>query len=337
MAVEAAYPVDETLRVVKGRIDPDAFPVFAIVRNERWLLPAFLDHYRRLGVGRFLFLDDRSDDGTLELLSGQPDCVLLASDRRYGDRVGGMRCVHVWKTQIPRQLLPGRWALCADADELLFIPGIFDSLPALMRELDARGVRAAAAAMVDFHPESLERMETLSPPSDREALLDACPWFDRPADASGRAAYGGARERLLRRFDISLRGLSKTGLDRLRRRLRDVLFGKRYVKAISTRKVPLVKWSPDLVYTGSHTLNVAPDPRILLPLAHFKFTADLPKKIVAATASRAYSDGSRAYFEYEKLLGAMKAGGGSFLGPRSVRFTGPEDFERAGLMAFPEA
>ncbi len=42
------------------------------VRNSASYLPAFLAHYRRLGVTRFVFVDDRSDDGTAELLAASP-------------------------------------------------------------------------------------------------------------------------------------------------------------------------------------------------------------------------------------------------------------------------
>ena len=57
------------LRLVSRKdVDPSGFTLLAILKNEIYFLPAFLNHYRRLGVQRFVFLDDRSDDGSFEYL-----------------------------------------------------------------------------------------------------------------------------------------------------------------------------------------------------------------------------------------------------------------------------
>lgn len=55
---------------------PFRFPLTGILHNEMHFLPAFLPHYRKLGVDRFFFIDDRSDDGTLEFLALQDDVVV---------------------------------------------------------------------------------------------------------------------------------------------------------------------------------------------------------------------------------------------------------------------
>ena len=54
-----------------GQIAPDDILAMATVRNEVVRLPFFLDHYRKLGVGHFLFVDNGSDDGTRAYLEGQ--------------------------------------------------------------------------------------------------------------------------------------------------------------------------------------------------------------------------------------------------------------------------
>ena len=42
-------------------------------RNERLRLPAFLNHYRSLGVDEFLVIDNDSSDGSTEYLAAQAD------------------------------------------------------------------------------------------------------------------------------------------------------------------------------------------------------------------------------------------------------------------------
>jgi len=49
--------------------------LYALVWNERPILPFFLDHYRPF-VDKFYLFDDDSDDGSWEYLSNQQDVIL---------------------------------------------------------------------------------------------------------------------------------------------------------------------------------------------------------------------------------------------------------------------
>lgn len=51
--------------------------ISAIVRNEAPYLLEWIAHHRLLGVGRFFLIDDRSDDGTSELLTSLERCGLV--------------------------------------------------------------------------------------------------------------------------------------------------------------------------------------------------------------------------------------------------------------------
>ncbi len=51
-------------RVVHGTLRDARASAFAIVKDEMFYLPSFLDHHRRLGVDQFVILDDQSSDGT---------------------------------------------------------------------------------------------------------------------------------------------------------------------------------------------------------------------------------------------------------------------------------
>ena len=332
---------DGLVSIVKGQVDPRLVTVYAVVLNEMFFLASFLEHYRKLGVGQFFFLDDRSDDGTREYITAQPDCILATSKYRYGEHVGRKRVVHLWKTEIPRRFLPDQWVVCADADEFLFLPPQFSTFGTFVEEMNRRGITAVPAAMVDFYPETIDRMQSLGTPRSSDELFDSYPYFDsgpyfrwQAPDEAPVLLHAGVQERLLRKFDISRRGERKKGFKRLVHRVRTAFSGKIYVKAGSKTKVPLVKWNRERRYISSHSLNEDPDRSILLPIAHFKFTSALPRKIETAIASKAYDDESRPYFEYADLLAAMKAGDGSFLCPRSVKFSGVADFARNGLLRY---
>lgn len=333
--------MSESVYLVKGKVDPSLISVYCIVNNETFYIRAFLDHYRRLGVRQFLFLDDGSTDGTFEFLESQADCILARSTLRYGDRVNGRRAVHIWKSEIPRRFMLGQWALCVDADELLFIPPQFRTIEEFIREVDQRGATSVAAIMVDFYPENVGEMARCWHPQNKDELLFAYPWFDagpyfawRDAVPCPKFIHGGVRERLLKKFDVSRRTTSKSGWKLVRHAAKDILFGKQYIKPISVTKVPIAKWIHGREYVNSHRLNEEVKWDIFLPIAHFKFTSSLYEKIFLATASFSYSDSSRAYFEYADLLERMKSIDSSFLCERSVRLEQVEDFKRFDLMSY---
>ena len=330
---------DKSLRIVAGNVQPDPLSAYCVVHNEMFFLPAFLEHYRALGVEQFLFVDDRSTDGTLQFLTAQRDCVVLQSDLRFGEKINGQRAGPMWRNEIPHRYFIGKWAVCVDADEFLFIPPQFATFDELAAVLDKRSISAVAAAMVDFYPATLNELETNPPPVNKMELFSGYPWFDagpyfKWSLFSKRPIVldGGVRERLWLKHGISKRGYFKSGLKLAAHRLKRLVVGDRNINSIG--KVPLVKWSADKFYLHSHTLNKQPDRSVVLPIAHFKFTSYLAKKIEMAIASRAHAGGSRAYFAYADLLAAMRAGDRSFLGPKSVKFTGVEDFAANGLLKF---
>ncbi|MFX8828798.1 glycosyltransferase family 2 protein, partial [Acinetobacter baumannii] len=64
--------------------------LFGVVRNENLRLPAFLDHYRKLGVSRFFFVSNASTDGTNEFLLAQPDCHVFHTAGSYAKVKAGL-------------------------------------------------------------------------------------------------------------------------------------------------------------------------------------------------------------------------------------------------------
>ena len=63
--------------------DSSEVRLFCVAYNEALRLPAFLDYYRRLGVGRFFIIDNKSTDGTAELLAAQDDSNLHHAHKQY--------------------------------------------------------------------------------------------------------------------------------------------------------------------------------------------------------------------------------------------------------------
>ena len=109
--------------------------VIALAHNEMYFLPAWLDHYRKIGAERFIILDDASTDETLDYLRTQPDVMVVGSHRRYGDTVPVSnrldptghttemrRIVHLWRMILPEKFTLNRWVVQAALDEFLILP-----------------------------------------------------------------------------------------------------------------------------------------------------------------------------------------------------------------------
>ena len=116
--IDARKPMGRTGVELHGRFRPLTevdLPLIVISRNERRLIDPFLEHYRRLGVTRFLWLDDRSADGSREILTDQADVDLLASNVSYREAHRG----RLWREMIIDRYGRNRWYVMVDTDEFL--------------------------------------------------------------------------------------------------------------------------------------------------------------------------------------------------------------------------
>ncbi|PYG26327.1 glycosyltransferase [Pelagimonas varians] len=164
--------------------------VVACMRNEMFMLPHFLAHYRRLGVTAFLIADNCSDDGTLEYLAQQPDVALFSVDTDYNKSAYGVG----WQQAMMAAFRMHKWSLVADADELLvWQENQTQTLPDLLKSPDLDSAEAVRIFMLDMYPEGpLEAADFASGDpfaeagfADRDPFLDHClmrgPYCDAPA------------------------------------------------------------------------------------------------------------------------------------------------------------
>jgi len=283
-------------------------------RNEMPRMPAFLAHYRRLGVGHFLVLDNQSDDGLRDYLAQQPDCSSWLADGSYKASNFGMD----WCNALLARYGVGKWCLTVDPDEFLVYPYCEQrDLHSLTARMEAIGQPSLYSVLIDAYGEGPLSRTTLTPGGDPFAI---CPWFDR--------------FNLTQRFDPETQGFWVQGGVRMRR-----FFADRPDMAPALNKVPLVRWTAGLRYVSSmHHLN---DPRlnctvngrkdaVSAALLHFKYVSLLRDKAAeemvrgehyaGSTEYKAYFDAgdvvlhdpniSQRYVDSEQLLqlGFMQAG-----------------------------
>ncbi|MFQ8432112.1 glycosyltransferase family 2 protein [Amaricoccus sp. W119] len=306
-----------------GRED-DGLSLCAIVHNEMYFLPAFLAHYRRIGVRRFVILDDASTDGTADFLALQPDCLVLEAPVRFFETVDGRRAVYAWRQEMMDRFCRDRWAIFADADEFL-VPPPGETVASVIARLEAEGGDSIGGVMVEPYPASVAEL-TSEAPFDPEGpwYFDAVPHALRlPGVTKPLWIYRGARARLFAENGIRP-GATK------RRRLAGRLGIERFLKANNIGKIPLMRWRAGTRWEGAHRIVPGPSSPDMLAILHFKFTSDLGRKIAYALATGGYSDGSRQYRQLGELIGAMRARDRSLLG-RSSEPVSAAGLYRAGL------
>ncbi|MGM9487221.1 glycosyltransferase family 2 protein [Ideonella sp. YS5] len=280
-------------------------------RNEMPRMPAFLDHYRRLGVGHFLVVDNQSEDGLQDYLGQQPDCSSWLADGSYKASNFGMD----WCNVLLAQYGVGKWCVTVDPDELLVYPHCEErDLHSLTVRLEAIGQPSLFTVLLDAYGEGPLSQTTLTPGADPFAV---CPWFDR--------------FNLTQRFDAGTQSFWVQGGVRMRR-----FFADNPEQAPALNKVPLVRWANGLRYVSSMhhlndtSLNCTVNGRadaVSGVLFHFKYVSLLREKASEEMVRGEHYAGSTEYKAY------FEAGDVRLYDPEiSLRYAGSGQLQRLGFM-----
>lgn len=276
---------DLTLRKPGRRAaTPGGTDLFTVCRNEAKLLPAFLDHYRGLGVERFYVIDNASTDATAEVLSGMEDVWHFHTTAHYYSANDGCD----WVRAVVAAEAPERWGIFADVDELLVYPGCEGMpLPVLTRAMDEDGAEGLYAFMLDFYS---PRLFDATPYEPGTPFTTAHPHFDGAGYTAGQTPQDRSRPDVSP--DLYIRG-------GVRHRLIDWSHAG---KLPTLRKVPLARATGGVPpWTGSHTVTR----RRLFPitgaLLHFKFLSKSDTSLRADVEANGRGIHQPVYETYLKL------------------------------------
>ncbi len=255
---------------------PNDLPLVFITHNDMTLISKFLLHYRKLGVTRFICVDDISKDGTREYLLEQSDVDVWTSPVRYSDARRGRR----WREQLFGIYGLNRWYLNVDSDEFLVYDGFEENaLVKLITLLEAQGEKRLAAPMLDMYS---------SDNAVHPSLELQYPWeFSQYFDSDGYT------------LSFDKRGASLTGGPRSRK------FGE----TNELMKYPLILWDGHCFF-GSSPHRPLPYERNFAKLwgalLHFKFYTNYKEKISEAAQEQQHYDGSK---HYKTLMSEIDAKG----------------------------
>ncbi|MBV8359855.1 MAG: glycosyltransferase family 2 protein [Deltaproteobacteria bacterium] len=317
---------------------------FMTVRDEISRLPHTIEHHRKLGVTRFLVVDNGSSDGCKEFLLAQPDCHVFTTANSHSESGYGAE----WWNALLNEYGANHWCLTVDADEWFVYPGYEKQpLTVLAGYLERSGAQGMFAFLLDMYGSGAIAESTAE--SER-SLLDACRYFDRDYTWHRRfylpglqgsefppyEVFGGPRLRimfpLLHRHYYLLQAMwliaaythLLTGKTPLPRALRP---------APRLWKIPFLHWRPGTRYENVHSTTPIKLSDTTGALLHFKFlqdfymrvSAELNRKEQRATGVWAEELGRyRAKLQQDPTFG--------FRFPGSVEYEGSEQLVRLGLM-----
>ncbi|MCC5969916.1 MAG: glycosyltransferase family 2 protein [Pararhodobacter sp.] len=282
-----------TLDLISGanklaQVNAAQVAVVACLRNEAFMLPHFLAHYRKLGVEGFLIADNGSDDGTLDLLLDQPDVALFSVDTEYSQSHYGV----AWQQALLGNFRTNRWSVVADADELLFWRTDLDgSLPELVESDAFAGADAALLYMLDMYPPGLlADADFTNGPFAEAGFCERDPFLEV---SGGMGPYTNA----------------PVVTSALRHRL---LPGSR-AELFVAQKTALLKYRPWMRFSaGLHAVAEVKLATRPLFFAHFKYNAAFRAKALAEVSRRQHFNNAE---EYRKYLALVSEGRDSLFEP----------------------
>lgn len=308
--------------------------VFTVVRNEMLRLRAFLKHYRAMGIGLFVIVDNGSNDGTFEYLQQQSDVLLVQSLESYAISNFGLN----WLNELHQKLTRNIWILFADADELLvYRDWPKKSITDLCAEAETQGSNAVFAPMLDMYPNGpLESTETVG----RDDLFAVSPCFDRdlcfrlrpvkPWEKPFKAIeiIGGPRVRMISSFkrEVNTSWVSyfiRGQIDRLLPITPDVLLPwliriwPKQPPALA--KIPLAMSGTGITYSTAHGGDGWRFHMENAVVCHFKFLSDFAARVSSEALRGEHYRRGAEYIAYAHALQKY--------GQIDLRYEGTEIFE----------
>lgn len=246
-----------------------------VVKNDLERMKLAIEHYRMLGVGQFVILDNGSTDGTQEWLKSQPDMdvylvtIPFSSQRKYG-----------WINQILARYGRNRWYLYFDSDELFVYPGL-EKMPIshLVAQVEQQHMDRLGAIMLDMYSDQPIYAKSIQ----NQSITDTYCYFDSDSyeisqSKRGMVIKGGPRKRV---------------------------FTAELEDSPLLIKYPLFYLREGMIFESAHYLfPFRHDIPVGSALMHYKFLpSDLERHLVIAREGN-FQGGSR---EYKRYLSAFEA------------------------------
>lgn len=266
--------------------------VVCVVKDELERMKLFYNHYRRLGIKKFVVLDNDSSDGTCEYLLNQKDTHVYSVKEPFQTQKK-----ESWIEKLLALEGYNKWYIVVDSDELLDYPGSEEhGIEKFIAYLSNHGYSRAFGLMLDMY-------------SDKQLFSVDCNALDIPKelcyfDADSYFFVGGYEKNFNKK---SFR----------------IMGGPRYRMCgspILQSKQSVFYFTPDVLYRHCHFLypeierEEAP---ICFVLRHYKFLKTDENVYKHRIDDGTYHNGSS---EYKQMFKEIERGKNTFYYSKSIRF-----------------
>ncbi|MCO4796573.1 MAG: glycosyltransferase family 2 protein [Amylibacter sp.] len=137
--------------------------LITVVKNDLPRIPWFLNYYRKMGIDRFVFIDNGSQDDSRTYLRAQSDVHLYHAHAPYYQGYAGVK----WINQLSDQYASNGWVLYVDVDEALVFPRMeTNTIKTLTRYMEENNQEALSGFMVDMFSNDIQEQDDADSPVD---------------------------------------------------------------------------------------------------------------------------------------------------------------------------
>lgn len=303
---------------IRFDLSDDDVALICVGRNAAFYLPTFFEWHRALGIENFVYVDNGSYDGSVDIASAQPGTIVAHCSASFKDYEGLIR---LYSTQM---FVRGGWRLVVDADELFDYPGSRTTkIRELLSKLNTLGKTALVAQMLDMIPDGgLPDIQN----DTYDTAIASCGFYDISSIEKKEYFSQDIKFNWFLKQNLISNPEIKFHFGGIRR----TLFGE----DCCLSKHPLFKPGPDvLVLPHPHVstgLNCADFTALL---RHYKFTGDFVER-----ERKLLAEGRVAHNETAFRMNTMANKPNlRFIQPTSLRYSTPEALIDQGFLVMPHA
>lgn len=282
---EQEAPVLEKLSVNEAAIRAAKHIAVIVGKNEQELLPNLLKHHRSIGIEHFLFVDNCSEDTSIDYMLEQSDVSVFVATQEYKNS----RFAVNWQETLLSHYGLGRWILIIDSDELYTYSGSESkSIHSITQVAERENTNSFFAPMIDFYPKG--ELDCADITGEKQ-FYEVCDHFDDLTSMqialipvygpySNAPTYqGGLRGRIFGSYNPFPQ--------------------PNYVN----QKYNLLKYEPSMyLIEGLHYMYGARVSKVSAAIMHFKYHAGFYAKVVREINSGQHWNGATEYKRYAKAL-----------------------------------